>query len=188
MAHYPVQPTRADVAIADAISEYTSPADERAAEALTWGADDHVLYALAAGWWLYCRNKRPQQRRDSTHILLAAVAVGILPHILKSIFDQERPDRRTLRGHLHGVPFSGKPWDAFPSGHAAHIGAIASAATVLPPQKRNLVWTLGAGLALTRVVLLAHWVTDVLAGLAIGALTERLLRLVTGYGRTNVGR
>jgi len=63
-----------------------------------------------------------------------------------------------------------------------HVGALMSAATVLPRAKRNLVWTFGAGLALSRVVLLAHWASDVVAGLALGALAERLLRLLTGYG------
>jgi PAP2 superfamily len=183
MAFYRVQPTRADVAIADAVSEYTTPAAERTAQALTWGADEHVLCALAAGIWLYCRNKGLRERRDSNHILLTTIAATVLPHILKTIFDQERPDRRTVRGHHRGVPFSGKPLDAFPSGHAIHIGAIASAATILPAPKRNLVWSIGLGLVLTRVVLLAHWASDVVAGLAIGALTERLLRILTGYGR-----
>jgi membrane-associated phospholipid phosphatase len=45
------------------------------------------------------------------------------------------------------------------------------------------VWSLGAGLVLTRVVLLAHWLSDVAAGLAVGVLLERTLRFVTGYGR-----
>jgi len=93
----------------------------------------------------------------------------------------------TVRGHLHGVPFSGKPLDAFPSGHAMHVGALVSTATVLPRAKRNLVLAFGAGLVLTRIVLLAHWVSDVAAGLALGALAERLLRPLTGYdvrGRT----
>jgi hypothetical protein len=47
------------------------------------------------------------------------------------------------------------------------------------------VWALGAGLVLTRIELLAHWASDVGVGLAVGAVTERLLRLVTGYGRKN---
>ena len=82
---------------------------------------------------------------------------------------------------------SGNRLDAFPSGHAVHVGALASAASRLPERQRNLVWAVGAGLVLTRVVLLAHWVSDVAAGLAVGALTERLLRLVTGYGRGDAG-
>jgi hypothetical protein len=182
MALYRVRPTRADITIANVVSEYTNPATETIAEALTWGADEHVLSALAVGWWLYCRNKGGRDRRNSSHILLTTLATTVLPHLLKNVFDQERPDRLTIRGHLHGVPLSGKPYDAFPSGHAIHVGALASAATVLSPARRNVIWSVGAGLVLTRIVLLAHWTSDVVAGLAIGALTERLLRLWTGYG------
>jgi hypothetical protein len=188
MARFRVQPTRTDRAIAGAVSEYTTPTAERAAEVLTWGADEHVLCALALGWWLYSRNKDARQRRNSSHVLLTAIVTAILPHVLKTVFTQERPDRQTARGHLHGVPFSGRPEDAFPSGHAIHIGAIASAATVLPPAKRNVVWAIAGGLVLTRVVLLAHWLSDVVAGLAIGALSERLLRLITGYGKNRAER
>jgi hypothetical protein len=182
MALYRVRPTRADIHIANAVSEYTNPKAETAAKVLTWGADEHVLCALAAGWWLYCRSRGPRARRNSDHILLTTVAASVVPHVLKTIFDQERPDRLTIHGHQHGVPFSGKPYDAFPSGHAIHVGALASAATVLPSAIRNLVWSLGTGLVLTRVILLAHWMSDVVIGLAIGALTERLLRFWTGYG------
>jgi hypothetical protein len=179
---YRIPPTRPDTEIADAVATYTSPRTERAAELLTWGADEHVLLALAAGWWLCCRAGPARHRRNSDHILVTTLAVSLIPKLLKKVFDQRRPDRLTVRGHLHGVPYSGKPLDAFPSGHAMHVGALASAATVLPPAKRNLVWAFGAGLALTRIVLLAHWASDVVAGLALGALTERVLRTFTGYG------
>jgi undecaprenyl-diphosphatase len=78
---------------------------------------------------------------------------------------------------------SGNAYDAFPSGHAMHIGAVTSAATELPPAQRNVVWALGAALVSTRIVLLAHWTSDVLAGLAFGAILERGLRFLTGFGR-----
>ena len=182
MALFRIRPTRADIEIAEWIADHTRPETEQIAEILTWGADEHVICALAAGWWLYCRHRSAQERANSNHILLTTVAVTLLPHLLKSIFDQKRPDRLMVRGHLHGVPFSGKPLDAFPSGHAIHVGALASAATVLPPAKRNLAWSIGAGLVLTRIVLLAHWTSDVIAGLAIGAAVERLLRRWTGFG------
>ena len=182
MALFRIRPTRADIEIAERISDYTSPQVEQIAKILTWGADEHVVCALAAGWWLYCRHRSARDRTDSNHILLTTVAATLLPHLLKSIFDQKRPDRLMIRGHLHGVPFSGKPLDAFPSGHAIHVGALASAAAELPPAKRNLVWSIGAALVLTRIVLLAHWTSDVIAGLAIGAVVERLLRYWTGFG------
>jgi membrane-associated phospholipid phosphatase len=178
-----VRPTRTDVEIAKAVSKYATPTAETAAQALTWGADEKVLCALAAGWWLYCQQRSASDQATASHILLTTVAVTLIPHALKTVFNQRRPDRLMVRGHLHGVPISGNRLDAFPSGHAMHVGALASAATVLPPARRNLVWSLGAGLVLTRIVLLAHWASDVAAGLVLGGLTERLLRVWTGFGR-----
>jgi membrane-associated phospholipid phosphatase len=188
MAPYRVRPTWADIEIANAVAEYTSPQTERAAEALTWGADENVPCALATAWWLYCRGGGTRERINSNHILLTTVAVTLIPHVLKSLFDQQRPDRLTVRGHLHGVPFSGRRQDAFPSGDAMHVGALASTATVLPRAQRNLVWSFGAGLVMTRIVLLAHWASDVAAGLVLGGLMERLLRFWTGYGSVHQGR
>jgi undecaprenyl-diphosphatase len=182
MGLYRIQPTRADIAIAHVVAKFTGRPAEHGAEWLTWGADEKLLLALAAGWWIYCRSKSPRARRAGNHIFLTTAAVSALPHLLKGIVDQRRPDRLTVRGHLNGVPISGKANDAFPSGHAMHIGALASAATVLSPAKRNAVWALSAGLALTRIVLLAHWASDVVAGLALGALIERMVRPLTGYG------
>lgn len=184
MAPLTIRPTRADVSLANAIAAHTGPRMEAAAQILTWGADEHVLCALAAGLWLYCRDKSAADRRVSDHILLTTVVASALPHVLKSVFDQERPDRTTVRGHWRGIPFSGNRLDAFPSGHAVHVGALASAATTLPPRQRNVIWSIGAALVATRIVLLAHWASDVAVGLAVGALTERLLRFVTGYGRS----
>ncbi|MBR0800961.1 phosphatase PAP2 family protein, partial [Bradyrhizobium jicamae] len=114
-------------------------------------------------------------------VLLVSAASALLPHGLKVLFDQTRPDRRTIVGHFHGVPFSGKPKDAFPSGHALHMGALASAAGPLPKGARETIRALTVGLSLTRIVVLAHWTSDVVVGFAAGVVLERLLRLWTGY-------
>lgn len=104
-----------------------------------------------------------------------------LPHLMKSLFDQRRPDRVMMLSHLRGVPFSGKRDDAFPSGHALHMGALASGAGSLPARSRRAIRALAIGLSLTRIVVLAHWASDVLAGFALGAILERFMRLWTGY-------
>jgi membrane-associated phospholipid phosphatase len=184
MAAFTIPPTAADVRIANAIAARTDAPTEETAEALTWGADEHILTALAAAWWVYSRRQPREQRNAADHILTTTLVASALPHLLKTVFDQRRPDRLTVRGHWRGVPFSGNSMDAFPSGHALHIGALASAASRLPRNIRNGVWLAGAGLVGTRVLLLAHWTSDVLAGLAIGALTERLLQRLTGYGQS----
>ena len=40
---------------------------------------------------------------------------------------------------------------------------------------------LAIGLSLTRIAVLAHWMSDAVAGFALGAALERLLRPWTGY-------
>jgi undecaprenyl-diphosphatase len=179
MARISVPPTQVDRDIARGIARHTDVPVEQAAKVLTWGADDHLLIAAAAVGWLLTRKSEEPLRRLGTHILACSLSTAILPHILKTFIDQERPDRRTIRGHWRGVPFSGKSADAFPSGHALHVGALASAATLTPPKARNLVWVTGAVLVATRLVLLAHWFTDVLAGLGLGVAVERALRWLT---------
>ena len=61
------------------------------------------------------------------------------------------------------------------------MGALASAAGTLPALPRRAIQTVAVGLSLTRILVLAHWASDVVAGFALGALLERLLRLWTGY-------
>jgi undecaprenyl-diphosphatase len=176
MALVTVKPTRIDIAIANEIADHTNPELEQTAEALTWGADEHVLLALAAAGWLYARARPAEERSAANHILAVSLVTAAVPHILKSVFDQIRPDRLTVRGHRRGIPFSGRPHDAFPSGHAMHMGALASTAGLLPPARRRLVRSIAATLSLTRVALLAHWPSDVVAGFILGVGIERVLR------------
>jgi membrane-associated phospholipid phosphatase len=185
MALFTVHPMAADIAIANAIAAHTNPPTEEMAQALTWGADEHLLLALTAAWWLYSRSRPAHDRAAADHVMLTTLIASGLPHLLKRVFDQPRPDRLTVRGHWRGVPLSGNRLDAFPSGHAMHVGALASAASQLPRRQRNAVWLAGFGLVATRIVLLAHWTSDVIAGLAIGIVIERGLRRVTGYSGKN---
>jgi hypothetical protein len=156
MALVTVRPTAIDVKIANAIAAHTEPPTEGLAEALTWGADEHVLIGLAATWWVYAWRKPQRQRNVAGHIFLTTLVASALPHALKMVFDQQRPDRLTVRGHWRGVPLSGRQFDVFPSGHAVHIGALASAASELPRGQRRTARLIGAGLVATRIVLLAQ--------------------------------
>jgi undecaprenyl-diphosphatase len=176
MALVTVKPTRIDIAIANEIADHTNPELEESAEALTWGADEHVLLALAAAGWLYARHRPAEERRAANHILAVSLVTTILPHMLKSAFDQVRPDRLTVRGHRRGIPFSGRARNAFPSGHAVHMGALASAADLLPPALRGLVRAIAMAPSLTRIALLAHWASDVVAGFTLGIVIERMIR------------
>jgi membrane-associated phospholipid phosphatase len=176
-----VRPTRADVSIARAIARDTKLFPEEIARAVTWGADEKVLLLLAAAGWIISRGGGEPLRRAGNHALLVTAVASLLPHGLKRLFNQVRPDRMTVLGHVHGISFSGKREDAFPSGHALHMGALASAAGTLPTAPRRSIRAVAVVLSLTRIVVLAHWASDVVAGFALGAILERFLRLFTGY-------
>jgi undecaprenyl-diphosphatase len=182
MALVTIRPTRADRAIANTIASRTTPELEKAAELLTWGADEKLLLALSIGAWLYAA-RRPRLRPITDHVLTVSLLSAVLPHLLKRAVDQTRPDRLTVQGHWRGVPLSGRPRDAFPSGHALHMGALASAAGLFPPAQRRLARAGAVALSATRILLLAHWASDVVVGFATGALIERLIRPITLRGR-----
>ena len=168
--------TALDRWVAKTVARYTSPAVERPARVLTWAADEHVLGVIAGGLWLAARAGNERERRQTDHLVLSIVVTAILPHLLKRLIDQKRPDRCMVHGPRRGIPRSGKPYDAFPSGHAMHVGAVASAVSWAYPKSAPVAWGLGGLIAATRIVILAHWTTDVLAGLAMGALVERCVR------------
>jgi membrane-associated phospholipid phosphatase len=181
MALLTVEPTKPDVIIARTVARNTNHRAETISRGLTWGADEHILMVLAAAGWVVSRGRSDSAQRAGNHALLVTVAVSLLPHAMKAVVDQTRPDRKTVLGHVHGVSFSGKREDAFPSGHALHMGALASAAGSLPPLPRRAIRTLAVGLSLTRIAVLAHWASNVVTGFALGAIIERLLRFWTGY-------
>jgi undecaprenyl-diphosphatase len=176
MARWHFGATQLDQQVAKAVVRNASSALEWPARLLTWAADEHVLYLVAGGLWLAARMGDEQERRQTDHLALSVVVTGILPHLLKRLIDQERPDRSMVHGHRHGIPRSGKANDAFPSGHAMHVGAVVSAVSWAYPKWAPIAWGVGGIIAATRIVVLAHWTTDVLAGLAMGALVERCLR------------
>jgi len=175
-------PSRIDLAISRRCARAATPARERAMRVLTWLADEKILLGVVGLFWLNAqlRPAKEDVRHESSLMLLSVVAAGLLPDLFKFLVDRKRPDRAVVHGRRHGIPRSGNPWDSFPSGHAVHLGAIAGPLTRLTPKRfRPLVWTGLLGLASTRIVLLAHYASDVIAGLAIGAALGRGIRKLT---------
>jgi undecaprenyl-diphosphatase len=174
MARWRIEPTELDRRVAARIEKRASPSLETPARIATQAADEHVLLALAAGLWLASRLGTLDQRREADHLAASVVAADISSRALKRCFAQERPDRR-IHGRRRGIPRSGDAYGAFPSGHAMHIGAVSSALSRFFPAAAPVIWAVGGLLAATRVVLLAHWPTDVMVGLGSGVAIEHVL-------------
>ncbi len=173
-----IPPTAADLAIARAIWRRQRPALAAPLNWITCVADERLVVSGAALLWIYLRGTRQDAKvvRQGDRILACALVTTVLPHLLKRVVCRERPDRRIVWWFRHGIPRSGAPYDSFPSGHAMHLGALVPAVRPLvPPPLRALLWPAAILLASTRVLLLAHYATDVATGLGSGIALERMI-------------
>jgi undecaprenyl-diphosphatase len=117
---------------------------------------------VAAVVWLL----RGPQRAGAAALGLGGVCTFALVHLLKAGIDRPRPTAALVHTTLA----------SFPSGHAAYsVGYVAIAFVLATQIRRRRALALGSLAALlalivgfTRVYLRAHYVTDVLAGWALG--------------------
>jgi membrane-associated phospholipid phosphatase len=177
-----LQPSRLDVAISKRCARAATPARERSLRIMTWLADEKILLGAVGLFWLNARLRSHDEefRREADRMLLGIAIAGVVPHVFKHLINRKRPDRTLVHGPRHGIPRSGDAWDSFPSGHALHLGALAGPLVRLAPRSaKPLVWISLLGLAPTRIMLLAHYVSDVAAGLIIGAGLGKAVRKLT---------
>jgi membrane-associated phospholipid phosphatase len=110
--------------------------------------------------------------------LFVAVGLpGLIFTITKRLIGRARP---FVEGGAD--PFRYKPlgWSVeyagLPSGHAIDAFAIAMAVGALWPRARPVLWTYAVLIAVSRVVLTAHFPSDVIAGAVIGVVGVLLVR------------
>jgi undecaprenyl-diphosphatase len=111
------------------------------------------------------------------YLFLAVALPGLLVTVIKRLIGRARP---LVEGAAD--PFLYRPlgwaveYASFPSGHAVDACAIAAAVGALWPRMRLLMWTYAGMIALSRVVLTAHFPSDVVAGAVVGAVGALLVR------------
>jgi undecaprenyl-diphosphatase len=177
-----LRPFAADVAISRACLRVASPAVERPLRVVTWLADEKIMLGAVGIFWAATRFSPSRSlRREADQMLCSVLIAGLVPDLYKYLVRRERPNRALVRRHDTRVPRLGNAWDSFPSGHAVHLGAIAASAQRLVPRRwRTTLWSALGGLAATRVMLLAHYPSDVVAGWGLGALINRAVGAVFG--------
>jgi membrane-associated phospholipid phosphatase len=101
---------------------------------------------------------------------VAVAGSGLTASLFKNAFGRARPDHLTGTGIFELHPFAFRAdWASFPSGHATTAGATAAVLALLMPRFARPILIAGALVALTRVALDAHFLSDVIAGGAFGA-------------------
>lgn len=120
-------------------------------------------------------------------LLLAAGFQGIFYSVIKWAVGRHRPvpefgiapfSFRPFANGLHGL-LTAEHGLSFPSGHAALAFATAGCLAALMPRFAALCYMLAGVVAVERVLESAHYLSDVIAGAALGVCCARLaLRLV----------
>lgn len=133
-----------------------------------WAANGRVRHPLA---WVLARSGDSlfwlglialllwQRQELGWHLLWTVAATAVIVGILKGIFKRQRPQEKWA---IATDKYS------FPSGHAARATAVAITLAFTFPAY-NLLWLLWAILvALARVALSRHFLSDVAGGLIVG--------------------
>jgi membrane-associated phospholipid phosphatase len=111
-------------------------------------------------------------------VLAALVTSGVVVNLLKWGLGRARPSLSDGSAPFDFAPIATSAgWASFPSGHATTIVAMAAAVGFLWPRHRLIFLSLAVWVAASRVMVGAHWASDVVAGIALGAATAYALRL-----------
>lgn len=106
--------------------------------------------------------------------IISLGAGSALLHATKLVLGRRRP-RDELEMNLYGFVLFGfdLSLNSFPSGHALTIACVAVVATALWPQFAIVWFVLAFWLGLTRALLTAHFLSDVLVGFGVGLIASR---------------
>jgi lipid A 4'-phosphatase len=137
-----------------------------------------IAAALALALWLAALGAREsptrvmllRQAQRALFVLLAVAAAGLAADLVKLVAGRARPKLLFADG-IYGFTWGASQADywSFPSGHAATVAALALALYLLWPRGAALYAAAALLVAASRVIIGAHYLSDVIAGAAIGA-------------------
>ena len=138
--------------------------------------------------FVYWIDKKPYKSDAALLILSSTIISGILVNIVKVIFGRARPQLYADE-HIYGFFWAKIDvlYRSFPSGHATTAIAVWMALALLFPRYRYWLIGVGVAISLSRVILTQHYLSDVLVGGWLGAMTTVTLYQMIGLNRSKKG-
>jgi len=152
-----------------------------------FGQDEYVLSVLAVGVILtiliaplWPEASRSRLLNFATHVqyFFFAVLTSVLAaQVLKYVIGRGRPFVGGKANAFNFEPFNGTPaYFSMPSAHAVTAFALAFAVAAVWPRLRVPMFIYAVAIAASRLVLLAHHPSDVVAGAVVGLACAMLVR------------
>lgn len=169
-----------DSGVAEWGSENATAFSTRVLEALTLLGDTRVVTCLAVVLLVTEALRARLRLRVAAFVVAAVVGNNLITSLVKDLMDRARPALNPI-AHTLGP--------SFPSGHSSTAAAFYLAAAVVLARRRShrtftMLTSIAAGIsvavACTRVLLDVHWLSDVVAGLALGWAWVTLCAVVLG--------
>ena len=119
--------------------------------------------------YIIWRDRDHSIAKASLFILSTTIVSGIAVNIIKVLFGRARP-ALYIEDHIYGFSWFNMDvvYRSFPSGHSTTAMAIAMGFALLLPKYRIWFISLGVAIALSRVVLTEHYLSDVIVGGFLG--------------------
>jgi membrane-associated phospholipid phosphatase len=131
-------------------------------EGVWWLVPAGIVFVVAA--W----RKQHNIARWAFAVIVAVASSGLLVTLFK-LSGRMRPKLLLEQGLYGFEPFTmGYDYRSFPSGHATTCGAALMALALAFPRWRWPLLAIAVAIAATRVAITAHYLSDILAGLALG--------------------
>jgi len=151
-----------------------SPGSDRVSRVFKYGGEPVLIFGVSGGILAAgVISGRPDLERRGGRVLASVVAAGLTTGALKEITGRFRPDTTT-------DPYIFRPFtnrDAFPSGHATMAFALATSlsAEIHRPWATALLYAGATGTAWSRLNDQKHWLSDVIAGAAVGITAANVI-------------
>jgi undecaprenyl-diphosphatase len=168
-----------DPALIDSFRAYTNLGKS---DIYLWPSGLAAIVCFTLAQW----EKFPNSRRDEIRsvgrklgfFFLCVALSGIASDIIKPILGRARPvllDRQDLYAFTP-FTFHTANYQSMPSGHATTAFAVAAALALLWPRGKIVFYAFAFAIGLSRIMVNAHFLSDVIAGAALGLLTVKALR------------
>ena len=138
----------------------------------------HLGFIKKTNYWHNHKNIINVYNNFSIFLSLSLITNGLITQLLKHIVGRPRPGHTSFDDNLEFNFFNlSSEFHSFPSGHTSTIFVVALVASFFLPKLKYFFISLAGVIAFSRIVVGAHFFTDVLAGMTVSYLGVKLTKL-----------